>query len=74
MTNINDWLQTYRFLIQCGALTVDMNDGVFDQNDGQLTLIGEIATCLNMDARQAKLIAMGHVYDHLQDAIIMGML
>jgi hypothetical protein len=51
-----------------------MNDGVFDHNDGQLTLIGEIATCLNMDARQAKLIAMGHVYDHLQDAIIMGML
>jgi hypothetical protein len=51
-----------------------MNNGVFDQNDGQLTLIGEIATCLNMDDRQAKLIAMGHVYDHLQDFIIMGML
>ncbi len=49
-----------------------MEDGSYDENDGQLSFIGEIATCLSLDARQSKMIAMGHVFGFLEEAIIMG--
>ena len=62
-------------LKQVGAFTI-MTTGkgtcYYDDEDGDLTTLGRIMASLPIDIRLSKLICMGHVFDILQDCIIIA--
>lgn len=63
-------------LKQVGAfaiMTTNQNNQVtYDDEDGDLTTLGKIMSSLPIDIRLAKLVCMGHVFDVLEDCIIIA--
>lgn len=58
-------------MIQVGALTIDV-DGVYEAYDGDLTVMGSLMSKLPFDIRYSRLIALGHVFGVLEEAVIIG--
>lgn len=58
-------------LKEVGALGLTCNGG-YTPYDGDLTFIGHVMAALPLDAKISKLILLGHVFDCLEDSIIIG--
>ncbi|XP_051160838.1 probable ATP-dependent RNA helicase spindle-E [Leptopilina boulardi] len=68
--DLSNLKRTIKLLKEVGALyNIDEN---FSESDGELTDLGRIMANLPVDIRISKLIALGHVFSILHDAIIMG--
>uniref|UniRef100_A0A1B6DS36 Probable ATP-dependent RNA helicase spindle-E n=1 Tax=Clastoptera arizonana TaxID=38151 RepID=A0A1B6DS36_9HEMI len=63
--------QTVLVLKQLGAMLLTTN-GCFVPDDGDITYIGRIMAHLPVDVQVSKLIILGHMFDVLEEAIIMG--
>lgn len=49
-----------------------MNDGSFKDTDGEVSVVGELATLLSLDPKFARLVAFGHVFGFLKEAVVLG--
>ena len=58
-------------LLQVGALTT-LADGHVNPHDGRLTLLGRILADLPIDIILGKLILLGHVFNVLEQTVIIG--
>ena len=58
-------------LKRVGALSVKISNNYIDE-DGDLTIIGNIMSQLPLDVQLSKLIILGYLFDTLQDSIIMA--
>jgi ATP-dependent RNA helicase TDRD9 len=62
-------------LKQVGAFAVKVTKGqqvFYDEEDGDITTLGRIMSNLPIDIRLGKLVIMGHVFDCLEDCIIIA--
>lgn len=58
-------------LKEIGALTIQMGNK-FDAYDGNLTFVGRVLSRLPIDIRLGRLILLGHVFDCLEEAVVIG--
>lgn len=59
-------------LFKIGALSIMMDDDKYDMYDGCLTYVGKVISRLPIDIRLGRLILLGHVFDCLEETIIIG--
>ncbi len=62
-------------LKQCGAFAVKVTDNnrqFYEEEDGDITTLGVIMSHLPIDIRLGKLVVMGHVFNVLEDCIIIA--
>lgn len=59
-------------LKEIGGLTRLSKRGKFKANDGELTFAGEIMSKLPLNVRISKLIILGHIFNCLEECIIIG--
>ncbi len=59
--------------MQCGALSIISKDGTVSEYDGELTIIGLLASSLSCDPRQARLICFSYLFGFLKEGVVMGM-
>ncbi|XP_074599878.1 tudor domain containing 9 protein spindle E [Brevipalpus obovatus] len=67
--NISDIKRAILRLKRVGALSLKMNDGRYDEEDGNLTFLGTLISQLPLDVQLARFIVIGHVLDCLDDCI-----
>lgn len=71
--NITDIHNSILVLKEVGAL-LQLNNGVFEEGDGELTFIGRIMTAMPLDVRVSKLLVLGYLFSCLEECIIIGKL
>lgn len=59
------------FSVKIGALLTTCR-GEDDSLDGDLTFVGQVMSSMPLDIHITKLILLGHIFDVLEEAIIMG--
>lgn len=69
--NILDLKKAILRLKRVGALTVKKGE-FYDQEDGDLTFLGELMAQLPLDVQVARFVILGHVFDILDDCIIIA--
>ncbi len=60
-------------LKEIGALTIQVGNR-YDSFDGNLTFVGRVLSRLPIDIRLGRLILLGHVFDCLEEAVVIGKL
>ncbi|CAF1398035.1 unnamed protein product [Adineta steineri] len=70
--NINDIEVTILKLKELGALTIHMGQGEIRPFDGDLTFLGKIMAALPIDIELSRLIALGHAFGLVYEAVIIA--
>uniref|UniRef100_A0A6G3MDR8 ATP-dependent RNA helicase TDRD9 (Trinotate prediction) n=1 Tax=Henneguya salminicola TaxID=69463 RepID=A0A6G3MDR8_HENSL len=68
---LTDVFRSILVLKEVGALTTTVN-GIFDPNDGEVTLLGEVIRVLPLDMKLSKLIAMGYIFGLLDECAVIA--
>lgn len=69
--NLGDLRRSIVRLKRVGALTPTIN-GVYEEEDGQLSLLGKMMADLPLDVQLSKFVMMGYLFDCLDDCIIIA--